>query len=281
MYRKLTIIGATGKLAIPIISRLHNNGVEITAIVRNFEKAQEVLPEGTEILVADLADKESLANALQGTEYLYLNLSVHEPNDKFVPEIDGIKNILEAAKGTPLKQILKISGIGALYPEFNTKGEVYDANEVRSIGHQLIKESGFAYTIFHPTWFLNALPWFIKDGKFVVYGNDKQAFYWTNTSDFADQITEAIGNQAAFNQDFAVQGNKSFTFKKAAKRFLEVYNPEIEIIKKPITEEMGRFGLLLNYYANFKEKFVADKTWQLLGEPNTKFQEFVTQILKE
>ena len=280
MIKKLTIIGATGKLAIPIINQLHENRVEITAIVRNFDKAQEVLPTGTKILIADLADKESLANALQGTEYLYLNLSVHEPDAEFVAEIDGIKNILEAAKCTSLKQILKISGIGALYPEFNIKNEIYDANEVRAIGHQLIKDSGIAYTIFHPTWFLNALPWFIKDDKFIVYGKDEQAFYWTNTTDFADQITEAIGNEAAYNQDFAVQGNEAFTFQEAAKRFLEVYNPEVGVVRKPISKEMGRFGLLLAYYENFKEKFVADKTWQLLGEPSIKFEEFVAQSLK-
>ncbi len=280
MIRKLTVIGATGKLAVPIINRLQENGVEVTAIVRDIEKGQKVLPAGTEILVADLADKESLASVLQGTEYLYLNLSVHDPKADFITEIDGIKNILEIAKNTPLKQILKISGIGALHPEFNTKGDTFDANEIRTTSHQLIKDSEIAYTIFHPSWFLNALPWFIKDGKFVVYGRDEQSFYWTNTTDFADQITAAIGNKAAFNKEFAVQGQKALTFEQAAKCFLDSFNPGIEIIRKPITKEMGRLGILLSYYENFKEKFVADKTWALLGEPRINIEDFVLKVLK-
>ncbi len=274
MYRKLTVIGATGKLAVPIIKRLQENSVDVTAIVRDVAKAQSVLPTGVEILAADLSDKDSLQSALQGTEYLYLNLSAGKYEDDFVPEIDGVRNVVEVAKKTPIKQILKISGIGALHPEFNVKGEIYEANKLRSVGHPILKESGIAYTIFHPSWFLNSLPWFIKDNKFMVYGKDENPFYWTNTTDFADQLTAAIGNTQAYNREFAVQGNKALTFEQAGKCFLEITNPEIQIEKQIIKKEMGAFGKLLSYYENFQEKFVADKTWALLGEPRTTLEEF-------
>ncbi|MGQ8337637.1 SDR family oxidoreductase [Sunxiuqinia sp. A32] len=280
MIKKLSVIGATGKLALPIIKRLQENSVEVTASVRNVEKAKTLLPDGTKIKKADLNDKIALAKSLKDTEYLYLNLSIQEPDAEFVAEIDGVKNLLEVLKDSPIKQILKISGIGALHPEFNQKGEIYDANAVRSIGHQLIKDSGIPYTIFHPTWFLNALPAFIKGDEFAVYGKDAHPFYWANTTDFADQLTKAIGNVNTFNKEFAVQGKEALTFAKAGERFIKAYHPTLKLNHHPITKDMGRFGLLLSYYENVKEELVSENTWKILGEPKVKLEDFIYQTLK-
>ena len=70
------------------------------------------------------------------------------------------------------------------------------------------------------------------------------------------------------------------TFEQAASKFSSSYNPKIEIKKVPISPKMGRFGQLLSYYENFREKFVADKTWALLGEPTVTFHDFINHTLK-
>lgn len=278
MEKRLTVIGATGKLAVLIIHQLSKNNVKVTAIVRDVEKAQQTLPTDIELLAADLKDTDSLQSALQGTETLYLNLSVHDLNAEFQPEIDGVKNILTAAKGTPLKHILKISGIGALHPEFNLKGDVFGPNEIRIKSHGLIKDSGIDYTIFHPTWFLNALPWFLNNDEFTVYGKDIYPFYWTNTTDFAGFIMNTIHNKNVYNTELPVQGTEGYTFSQAGEKFIKLIKTTAKIKQIPI-EKTDKFAALMEYYENFQEQLVAQKTWDLLGKTQTSFEVFVRTSL--
>jgi uncharacterized protein YbjT (DUF2867 family) len=279
MRKKISVIGATGKLAIPVINRLLENGIAVTAIVRDIEKARQVLSPDVELLVADLKDIDSLNSALQGTETLYLNLSTHPSSNGFQAEIDGVKNLLSAALGTPLKHIIKISAIGALHPEFNLQGEKFQPNEIRIKSHQLIKKSGINYTILHPTWFVNALPWFVNDGNFIVYGKDEFPLYWTNTNDFADLIANAIDNKSSFNQEFPVQGKDALTFTEAGEKYIQLTNKTLNIKQIPINEDAGKFKALMEYYENFKEQLVAEKTWHILGEPQSGIDQFIREKL--
>ena len=269
-------VGATGKLAIPIIHRLVQQGIEVTAIVRNSDKAKEALPAEVKLIEADLENVQSLNQALKNTETLYLNLSTHPTSDGFQAEIDGLKNLLEAASGTPLKHIIKISAIGAIHPEFNIKGDQLPANKIRLESHKILKKSGINYTILHPTWFLNALPWFIKVEAYFVYGRDEYPLYWTNTTDFADHIEQAIDNENAYTQEFPVQGKKPLTFAQAGEKYRQLIKPELKLKQVPVDGEGGKFALLMGYYENFREEMVAQKTWKILGEPKTSTNQFIS-----
>ncbi|HKJ40823.1 MAG TPA: NAD(P)H-binding protein, partial [Sunxiuqinia sp.] len=77
MSKQLSVIGATGKLGIPMIHRLIQQGIEVTAIVRNVEKANETLPAEVKLVEGDLKDVDSLNRALKNTGTLYLNSSTH------------------------------------------------------------------------------------------------------------------------------------------------------------------------------------------------------------
>ena len=277
--KELTIIGATGKLAIPTIQRLLHNGVNVKAIVRNIEKAQNSLPEKVEIVKGDLKDVDSLKSALQGTKYLYLNLSTEEgPGADFYPEHEGVANIIEAAKGSNIAQIIQISGLGALHPEFNLKGKVFHPNTVRHLGYELIKKTGIPHTVLYCTWFLNSLPWFEKDDKYQLVGSHEYPLYWINTTDFADQLTNTIGNKNTYNQHYAIQGKEGLNFRQAAKEYIRIINPQLQIQEMPITPELGGLAELMNYFEDFDEKLVAEKAWNDLGEPKLSVAEFLETL---
>ena len=42
--KKIAVIGATGMLGIPVVAELVEDGFEVTALVRNPERARRVLP---------------------------------------------------------------------------------------------------------------------------------------------------------------------------------------------------------------------------------------------
>lgn len=277
--KNITVIGATGKLAIPTINRMVENGVNVKAIVRDVASAKEKLPKSVTLVEGDLQDKERLKSALANTEYLYLNLSAPNPYADFITEVDGVQNILDVA-GSHLKQIIQISGLGALHPEYhNSKKRIID-NELRFKGHQLIREYGIPHTVFHCTWFVNALPWFINEGNLMVFGTYKTPMYWTNTTDLADYVTASIGNEKTFNKDFALQGEEAMDYIDIANRYVAQKNLPLDVINVPVPEkELGHFGDMLRYFENFEEQFSAEETYSVLGKPKLSIKEAIETIL--
>ena len=100
--KKITVIGATGTIGIPVIKELVKAGFEVTALVRDINKAKQILPNEIKFVKGDLKDKISIEEALKNADGLYINISTG-PTDKengFSPETTGIDNILEVAKKT-------------------------------------------------------------------------------------------------------------------------------------------------------------------------------------
>lgn len=276
---KITFIGATGKLGIPTAKRLVENGVQVKAVVRNLESAKEILPKEVEIVHGDLQDINSLKLALTGTEYLYLNLSAPDPSSEFITEVHGVENILKVA-GKQLKQIISISGLGALHPEFHPSKKRNIENELRVKGHRIIREFGVPLTVFHCTWFIDVLPWLIQDKSLFVFGFFKTPMFWTNTIDFADYINLAIGNEKTFDKDFALQGTEAMPFHDLAIKYVEMKKLPITVINAPVPEkELGFYGDILRYFENFEEEFCAKETFEILGEPKLSIEQAIKLIL--
>ena len=73
--KKITVIGATGMIGVPVTKQLVKAGFEVTALVRNIEKAKKLFPDGVKFVKGDLDDTKSLAEALKDADGLYVNIS--------------------------------------------------------------------------------------------------------------------------------------------------------------------------------------------------------------
>lgn len=289
MTKQLTVIGAAGFLAVPVIKQLLNRGVQIKAVVRDPAKAKEQLPAGVEVVQADVSDVGSLKKALKGSSTLYITLNTTslDTNLPFHAEREGVINIVEAAKSTGVKHIMQIMGIDLLHKEFALDGMEYLTNRIREPGLEAIRHSGIAYTFFHCSFFLDSFPVFIQDGVFTIMGNYQHPVYYTNTNDLAKNIFNAIDNPAAFNQAFAVQGKEGMNFVEAAKQFVAEYDPSIKVEVYPL-ETVFELGMpkeqetfmhhMLSYVEQLSEQAVSQKTWQLLGEPEQNIASFAHSL---
>lgn len=152
----ISVIGATGRLAIPVVKALLAYGYQVRAVVRNLEKAKQSLPKEVTFAVADVHDVPSLSRALKGSTYVYINLSAEENQAKssFFLEREGVKNIVEACQAVGVQQILKIGALGA-HPSIRQPKEFYQ-NQTRREGHRFIEESGIPFTIFTQRGFWTA-----------------------------------------------------------------------------------------------------------------------------
>lgn len=292
MTKKITIIGATGHLGHRVAARLAAKGVDVTAIVRNPDAAKSILPAEIHLVRGDVSDPASLITALQGVETLYITLNT-ESLDTSLPfhtEREGVINVVAAAKEAGVRHIMQIAGVDTAYPEFSTEGMAYGTNAIRQGGIDAIKASGIPYTFFYCSFFLDSLPKFLMDNQLAVIGNHVHPIWFTNSSDLADLVFNAIGNDAAMNREFAVQGQQAMTYTEAANEFLSVYAPEAEVIKLPM-EAVGQMGLpeeqavffehVLTFVQQLREEPVSGETWEVLGAPEYTIKSFAKELRAE
>ena len=283
--KTLTIVGATGKLSVPIIHRLLETGTQIKAVVRNLEKAKKLLPEAVNLVYGDVEDVHSLKKAFQGTDHIYIHLNTTSlnPNLPFYSEREGVKNIVEAAKHNGVQQIMQIGGIESLHRDFAVEGMQLKTSLIRDQGMECIKESGIPYTFLFCSFFLDSFPLYIQDKQFAVIGDLKHPVYFINTTILAQTIYRAIGNVNAYHQSFAVQGKEGIPFPEAAKRFVDVYDPEVTVENYPIAaikamglppEEEAFMEHIMTFVEQLKEEPVAEETWRILGEPDMNLEAF-------
>jgi uncharacterized protein YbjT (DUF2867 family) len=287
--KQLTVIGATGFLAVPVINSLLERGVKVKAVVRNINKAKELLPAEVDIVQADVANVDSLKTALKGssTIYITLNTTSLDTSLPFHAEREGVINIVEAAKATGVKHIMQIMGIDLLHKEFALDDMEYLTNRIREPGLEAIRQSGINYTFFHCSFFLDSFPVFIQDGVFAIMGNYQHPVYYTNTTDLAKNINNAIDNPEAFNQAFSVQGKEGVSFVEAANQFVASYNPSVKVEVLPL-DTVFELGMpkdqetfmhhMLSYVEQLSEQPVSQDTWRLLGEPEQTIAGFARSL---
>jgi len=91
--KKIAVIGATGMLGIPVVAELVKAGFEVTALVRNLERAKRVLPAQTNLVQADAADADSLKRGLAGQDAIYLSLSIAPSERKGVDRTRNCRDV--------------------------------------------------------------------------------------------------------------------------------------------------------------------------------------------
>jgi len=272
--RKIAVIGATGMLGKPVTQQLAAAGFEVTALVRNPEKAAQGLPPSVKRVPADLRDPQSLKKALSGQDALYLNLSVEqtEKQSAFHPEGEGLRNALAAARENRLRRISYLSSIVMRYP---TNWWVF-ALKRRAV--EDIKGAGLAYTIFYPTQFMETIDGRTMAGnRLLVVGRAQHPNWWIAAEDYGRQVANDFRNDHAGNREYVVQGPEPILTGDAAERFVKAYRKKpIGIAKLP----MGPFKLLrslsprfrygyeiVNALNHYPETFEAQPTWDALGKP--------------
>ena len=99
MSKKITVIGATGMIGIPVTYELIKAGFEVTALVRNIEKAKQIFPIGVIFVKGDIQNINDISNALKNADAVYINISTtaSDKENEFNPEIGNILSALKTS----------------------------------------------------------------------------------------------------------------------------------------------------------------------------------------
>jgi uncharacterized protein YbjT (DUF2867 family) len=282
--QSIAVVGATGMLGTPVTRTLKQEGFSVTAVVRDMQKAQQKLGAGFYLRKGDLQDKHSLRSAFTDIDYVYLNLSTvpDEENREFKTEIDGLQNVIEAAKSARVKRIGMLSSLVKDYGAFNWW--VFD---IKREACRLLLEADIPATIFYPSSFFENLTHLqLKGNRVVMAGDQTTKSWWIGTEDYGHQVAESfrVDNVHTENREYTVQGQEPFSMEEAIDRFITHYpSRTLKKVKAP----MWIFKLLKPFSANldfqyhiltainqYDEQFQSEATWKKLGKPETTLAEW-------
>ncbi|MEO8463790.1 MAG: NmrA family NAD(P)-binding protein [Gammaproteobacteria bacterium] len=158
----IAVFGATGNTGRATVKELQALGEQPLCIVRNSDKAREVLGEDVHTALADITDRSAMEKALKGVKTVFV-VTGHNPQAD-----EQQINILEAAKAAGANYFVKVSGGKAIVGP--------NAESVVGRGHyaveEAVKHSGLRWTILRPGLFMQntfAQAASIKsDGKMIM-----------------------------------------------------------------------------------------------------------------
>lgn len=284
--KKIAIIGATGMIGQPVTKAFINAGFEVTILVRNIEKAQAIFRNAVNYIRGDLKDVESVKKLLSQQDYLYINLSV-EPKSRendFQPERDGLDNVLAAVKDSGLKRIGYLSSLVQQYE--GQHGFSWWVFKLKQQAVSKIKSSHIPYVVFYPSTFMeNFDKGAYRQGDFITLaGTSAFRMFLVAADDYGKQVVKTFELDNG-NQEFIIQGQEGFTADEAAGFYRKhCTTSNIKVVKAPLKmlRLMGYFINKFHYGAkiiealnNYPEKFEAEKTWEMLGKPATKFEDYI------
>lgn len=284
MIKKILFVGATGMLGRPVALELYKAGFHLKALVRDIDKARQMLPEGIELIQGDLQRDETVRKAIKGMDAVYLSLSVtlNEKKTHFHAERDGLRKVIVAARQESIQRIALLS---SLVQEYTSDWWVF---EIKRDAIRQLKESGIPFTVFYPSSFMESIPGQLMSGnRLLIVGKPKHKLWWIAAHDYGRQVARALQIDES-NHHYVVQGPEALSQENALQQFAEQF-PEkgLKITTVPIgvLKLLGFFSRKADYGANilesinnYPETFRSEETWQRLGKPQITLREFAKNL---
>ncbi|MGN7190786.1 NAD(P)H-binding protein [Curtobacterium sp. MCBA15_004] len=145
MTDTIAITGVTGDVGGKTLDLLHASGADVRAVVRRPEQADRLRERGVDARLADLDDVDALTRALDGVDRFFLVTPVSERQAE-----QGEAGV-RAAQRAGVPRIVHLSGGDAA----EHSPMPWAAAAWRT--DRLVRESGLAWTILHPSAFMTNL----------------------------------------------------------------------------------------------------------------------------
>ena len=193
----ILVIGSTGHIGKELVPQLLQSGQRIRILVRDEQKVAHLDP-SIERAVGNLNDLDSLINAMRDVERVFL-VTLTTQQDA---------NVLEAAKRTNIKHIVKLSTMEATEHKIAIGKWSFEREE-------LIRASGLDWTFLRPGMFMsNSIGWWaasIKAQGAVYFPGGKGKVAPVDSRDIAAVAVLALTQPGHSSQVYELTGSELFT----------------------------------------------------------------------
>jgi NADH dehydrogenase len=261
----ILVVGATGMVGAEICRLLAAAGKPVKALVRGTSNPARVATLerlGAVVVQGDLRDRRSLELACEGVEAVVTTASSMplayqlDENTPQVTDQDGGLSLVDVASDAGVRHLV--------YTSFPPMVGSFPLQDAKRAVEERLKNSGLAYTILQPTFFMEvwlspAVGFDFPNHKAVIYGTGDNPISWISALDVARFAVASLDNRAAENATLELGGPEGITpaevvsiFERAAGRPFDVTHVPTEALRAQFaaaTDPMQKSftGLMLNY----------------------------------
>jgi len=288
----ILVTGATGKFGAKAIKHLLNNGVnasDIAAMVRDAEKAQNLVDKGVGLRIGDYTDYDSLVNAFQNVDKLLL---ISSSDKKIENRTAQHINVINAAKMAGVKHIVYTSFIRK--PKFEDSAiALFQDSHVKT--EQFLKNSGIDYTILQNGIYLEMISIFAGEkvaetGVIMLPAQEGKAS-WVLREELAEAAAHVLTTEGHENKVYPLTNIESTSFDEIARDMSGKLGKDVHYQSPPVDEfqaTLKQFGVPELYIGMFTMWAVAqaqgvldfkDATLEsFLGRKPTTTKQFIDQV---
>ncbi|CAJ1955563.1 unnamed protein product [Cylindrotheca closterium] len=197
---RILVVGATGMLGEPVARQLAADGHHVHVLSRSKEKAESLFAKEPKIssFEGNVDDLASLTEAMKGCTGIHINLSGGIMESHGTHQVIQAANALKDDNNTVVNRISLISGVTTC--EENTW---YEGTKAKLQAENILIESGFNYTIFRCTMFMETLPK-LK----VLVGPQPTSWHLLAASDYARMVSKSFTIPGVSNEILFLYGPK-------------------------------------------------------------------------
>ncbi|MCH8013050.1 MAG: SDR family oxidoreductase [Candidatus Marinimicrobia bacterium] len=283
MSRKITVTGATGNTGQLVVPALLKGGAEVTALVRDSQKAEGLISQGVTVIDGEYTDTEAVQKAFEGADAI---LMIAPPNPDAARQMSGL---IATAKKAGNPHVVRMSAIKAAADAPTDNGKLHHESDTE------LMESGLPYTILRPHFFMQNL-WMsiptIQEQSQIYWGMGDGKLGLIDVRDIADMAVKILLNGSHQGEILNPTGPDSITFTQVAEAISKSLDKEVtyvpvsyEQVRKSIIEMgWGDWGgqIMYDYSKAYTEgwgDFTTDDVKKVTGNKARSIDQFVNEVL--
>ncbi len=255
--KTVLVTGVTGFTGGHLAHYLLKKGNKVKGLVRPGKDVKGLQKAGMEVVYGDLTQKETLTDAVQKVDIVYHIAAVYReeniPKQRFWDvNVQGTKNLLEAAKEAKIKRFVHCSTVGVQGEIKNppakeddpfNPGDYYQESKLEGelLALDFFKNEGLSGVVFRPvgiygpgdTRFLKFFK-YIQNGKFRMFGSGNILYHLTFIDDLVEGIRLTGETPNIEGEVFTLAGERYTTLNEWAKIVADILNVQIPTLHLPV-----------------------------------------------
>ena len=149
---KAFVAGATGQTGRRIVEELVKRNIPVRALVRNLEKAKEILPPEADLVTGDVLNATSLSDLIGDCTVLLCATGAtpsFDPTGPYKVDYEGSKNLVDAAKAKGIEHFVFVSSL-CVSNLFHPLNLFWLILVWKRQAEEYLEKSGLTYTIVRP-----------------------------------------------------------------------------------------------------------------------------------
>lgn len=218
----ILVLGGTGLLGRPVVERLLLDGFQVRLLARDPGKARRTFRDSAGIVGGDATRVDDVEQAMEGCQGVHI--SVGGPADQVSAE-----HVAAVAPGSGVQRITYLSGSTVA-----EKHRWFPMVAKKLAAEEALRACAVPSTILCPTWPMEQLPRFVREGRATVIGNHPTPLHWFAAADLARMISTAFRREEAANTRLYVHGPQALPMREALERFCRAEHPDIQVTTLPV-----------------------------------------------